>query len=265
MMPDIEPKRMPSGKDVLPPSRRIVLADVDGTLVQGLTIYSFAEFLNHNGAFDQTSFLKIEEDRAVYNGSDKGHSAYKKFAEDLVDHYAQGLKGQSVSSVAEMAEQFFALAIKEEIPNYRVYPFAKLLMDLMSNVGPVIAISGSPIESLAPLGRYLDFADLKTTLIGQDKGVYTGVTDLNLALDTNKKIVVGQYINDQIDVAQSFAFGDTPHDKSLLEAVGNAFVIGGNKELEKMAKENGWGIIDPRDPNALDQVTQRARGRILGK
>lgn len=243
--------------DILPPGRRVALIDIDGTLTHGLTISSFAEYLNNNGSFNPSSWVHMQQDRASYRDSDHGHNAYERFAIDLVVHYAEGLKGHRVERIQTMADMFFASVERGEVGDYRVYPFSAKLAYLMNKIGTTIAISGSPQESLAPLKRTLNLGDLRATMVGQENGIYTGTVGVNLALDTEKEKAVGEYITEETDLARSFAFGDTIHDLPLLEAVDNPFVVGDNTHLLAVARRRGWAIINPDNPNAIDQVAER--------
>lgn len=242
--------------DILPPGRRIALMDIDGTLTQGLTISSFAQYLDNNGLFNPGSWKQMQGDFDRYAKSDHGHAAYERFAKDLVLHYAEGLKGHKVSEVRAMASQFFASVEREEVADYRIYPFSHQLVHHMNRTGTTIAISGSPVESLAPLKQALNLGDLKATTVGQENGVYLGTVNVNLALDTEKKKVVDEYVAGA-DITRSFAFGDTMHDLPLLEAVDNPFVVGDNLHLSAVARRRGWSIIDPGNPNAIDEVVER--------
>ncbi len=241
--------------DILPPGRRIVLLDIDGTLTKGLTISSFAEYLDNNGSFNPSSWNQMQEDFSRYRVSDHGHAAYKQFAIDLVIHYAEGLRSHKVSDIQVMADKFFTSVQRNEVPDYRVYPFSPQLVHMMNRIGTTIAVSGSPVESLGPLKGILNLGDLRATVIGQRDGIYTGTVNVNLALDSEKKKVVRKYITEETDLARSFAFGDTMHDLPLLEAVGNSFVVGDNSHLLAVARRRGWSIINP--DNAIGQVAER--------
>lgn len=242
--------------DILPPGRRIALMDIDGTLTNSLTISSFAEYLDNNGFFNPGAWEQMEEDFKRYGESDHGHVAYEQFAKDIVLHYAEGLKGHKVSDMGAMASQFFASVGMGQIVDYRVYPFSHLLAHHMNRIGTIIAISGSPVESLVPLKQALNLGDLRATTIGEENGVYLGTVGINLALDTEKQKVVDEYIT-SVDLTRSFAFGDTTHDLPLLEAVENPFVVGDNPHLSAVARRRGWPIIDPDSPNAIDEVVER--------
>ena len=74
---------------------RMGLFDIDGTLVEGFTIQSFAGFLFEVGHFDTGMWSLMLVDFEKYSGSSKNSQAYHEFAISLVNHYALGLRGIS--------------------------------------------------------------------------------------------------------------------------------------------------------------------------
>ncbi len=230
--------------------------DIDGTLTEGFTIVSFAEFLAGNGFFAGSSWAKMQNDLKTYGTSAKDDLAYRKFAIDLVDHYAEGLAGQGQDGVALQSEKFFKQAILGQIKGYKVLPFSKNLVDVIGLRAITIAISGSPLESLIPLKRYLGFQELRATTLEKRNGVFTGSVLVNLAIDAAKEQVLSEYLELNIDTQNSFAFGDSPHDLPLLGAVGNPFVLGNNLVLRQIAEERGYELLLQGD-RVVENVSKR--------
>lgn len=228
--------------------------DIDGTLTEGLTILSFAEFLQGKGCFLGSSWREIQRDFEVYGQSDKGLDAYRKFAINLVDHYADGLAGQRISFIDRQSEAFFEKALRGEVRGYKILHFSRDLVRAVGSHSKTIAISGSPTESLLPLKGYLGFDELRATTLETRDGIYTGRVSLNLAIDSSKEKVLGEYLREGIDFNHSFAFGDSPHDLPLLEAVGNPFVLGSNSTLHNIASKRGYGLFGE---NVVNEVNKR--------
>ncbi|HKC04693.1 MAG TPA: haloacid dehalogenase-like hydrolase [Patescibacteria group bacterium] len=230
--------------------------DIDGTLTEGFTIISFAEFLTDKGFFDRTSWEEIQDDLKSYGKSTKDDTAYRKFALDLVNHYAKGMAGQRVDEINLQSEKFFDEAILGQIKGYSILPFSKDLVQTVGLQANTVAISGSPLESLAPLTKYLGFQELRATTIEVNAGVYTGIVLVNLAIDSAKQQVLSEYLNLDIDTENSFAFGDSPHDLPLLQAVGNPFAMGNNSALLNVARERGYEI-SPHGERIVEYVSRK--------
>lgn len=244
-----------SNEDI-PQQPPITFFDIDGTLVGGLTITSFAQYLTDGGNFNPDSWNRMQQVSAVYANSQKRHKDYEKFAIGLVNRYANGLKGKATEDIAEKAKHFFEEAMQGRIPNYEILEFAKPLVDMMKKHGATVAVSGSPVEGLQPLAKFLGFDELRATTSEIKNGSFTGNPARNLAIDTNKEAVVDEYI-DRFNPQTSFGFGDTTHDAPLLRRVRNPYVLGGNSASHEMAIQNGWEIIS--NPN---EVLSRVQNRL---
>jgi phosphoserine phosphatase len=227
--------------------KSLAFFDIDGTLTDGFTIFSFAEFLTGKGCFHPSSLDLMQHDRATYQGSKRSEQDYHEFAVKLVDHYAQGLKDQQADVILSLSPSFLESALQNQIADYRIHGFAPLLVQMINPIATTIAISGSPRESLISLTSYLGFQELNSTLIGMEGGRYTGQVDRNLAISGSKRQLVSAYLDHGVNLETSFAFGDSVQDVPILEVVGNPFVMGGNPELQNIGRRRGWFVTSTED------------------
>lgn len=230
-------------------SQKVPLAffDIDGTLAEGFAIFSFAEYLSARGLFRQGSWEEMQVDFEVYRAGDRGEKSYRKFAIGLVNHYAQGLKRQTVEEIENQSEMFFKEVQGGRLEKYKLFEYTEELVELMRGIGKTVAVSGSPVEPLLPLKRFLSFDELRATTLRIANGYFTGQVANNLAIGVAKNKVVGEYLKDGIDIERSFAFGDSLHDVPILEAVGNPFVLGSNEGLQELGRSRGWFVISDGD------------------
>jgi phosphoserine phosphatase len=126
------------------PNKSLAFFDIDGTLTDGFTIFSFAEFLFNKGCFNPSSLDLMQQDKAIYQGSERGERDYHEFAVKLVDHYAHGLKGQEAEYIQSLSPSFFEIALRNQIADYRIHDFAPRLVEIINPIATTIAISGSP-------------------------------------------------------------------------------------------------------------------------
>jgi HAD superfamily hydrolase (TIGR01490 family) len=239
------------------PTGSVAFFDIDGTLTVGFTIFSFAEYLRERNLFLPSCLNLMHQDRATYQSSERGESDYHVFAVKLVDHYAEGLKGQKAESVKSFSANFLDAAIQNRVDGYRLQGFARDLVDMMNSITRTVAISGSPWESLSGLTSYLDFQEVHATLLEVKQGAFTGRVDRNMAIRESKAQLVSSYLASEINLKTSFAFGDSVQDVPLLETVGNAFVLGENQQLRNIAWQRGWRVIE-----AQEDVLSIIRARI---
>ncbi|WP_324606455.1 HAD family hydrolase [Xenorhabdus nematophila] len=108
-----------------------------------------------------------------------------------------------------------------------------------------IFVSGSMLPLLKPLGKYLDVDFILCTKLLLDKeDRLTGEIGEPQTIGNGKKesIIKFSYKNN-INLKNSFAYGDDISDIQMLESTGNPICIGNNKELIKHAEINNWKTI----------------------
>jgi phosphoserine phosphatase len=159
---------------------------------------------------------------------------YSQLAVEWVNTYAEGLAGQRVDDIATAAESFW-----DEHWDL-VYSSAQELVHSLLAYCDVVAVSGSPIEGLAPLFHRLGIRDFEVTTIERGKdGIFTGKVIVNRAVGPAKEEVVLRYRRIRRDESlwrRSFGFGDTDHDFPLMEHVGSPYLIRDCSTEEKAEK-----------------------------
>ncbi len=107
---------------------------------------------------------------------------------------------------------------------------------------PVVLVTGSIDFIIEPLARHLGTqVDLiARTLVEQD-GRLTGMLDGPPIGERQKADAIQQYVRGQgIDLATSYAYGDSIADLPMLELVGHPNVINADRELTKHAEAHRW-------------------------
>jgi HAD superfamily hydrolase (TIGR01490 family) len=216
--------------------RKAAFFDVDGTLIKGLIICAFPDYLAGRGFFDKKKNERIQELTHLYG---EGKISYRYASVRIPKLYAAGIKGQKQSEIMELASAF----LREYSKN--VFPYSKGLVSLFKRNGFLtIAVSGSPIEAVTPLN--MDFREIQGTEMEVRNGVYTGKVKRNLILAEEKRKVITSLIKKyNIDMKSSFAFGDTEQDLPMLGKVGHPVPLNPAPLLRKHALKKGWCI--PKD------------------
>lgn len=224
-----------------------VFFDIDNTIIDGFSIFHFADFLITQGLFHQNIKIIIEEELEKFRN---GQIDYRDFAIKVVDSYSFGLQGFSEERVIDAGNKF--VDTYEE----KLFPYSRELINLMNQIGQIIAISGAPKEAFKPLGYRLGIKRVYLLEAQVSKGVYTGKTKVNMALDEEKSKVIRRLVKRSFNPLFSFAFGDSIHDLPLLKAVSNPCVVGNRDfELLEIAQRNNWMIANT--DNIIEAVSQR--------
>ncbi|MDO8638075.1 MAG: haloacid dehalogenase-like hydrolase [Candidatus Daviesbacteria bacterium] len=115
--------------------RRLALADIDGTLYEGIMLLSFASFQEKEGSLSQFTLNQIIFDIQKYK---EGKCDYETFAENVLISWAQGLKNFSYSKTLDQARRFL-----KDIGN-TFYPETSELITLLNKTHDVFFVTGEP-------------------------------------------------------------------------------------------------------------------------
>ena len=206
--------------------------DIDGTLLRGFLICSFSEYLSKKGFFYSQENENIQQALHLYSA---GRLSASDAAREIPNRYALGIKGKKKEKISELAKKF-VLGYKENI-----FSYAEELVNLMNRNGfTTIAISGSPIEVVEKLD-FLGFKHIYGTEYSTRDGVYDGKIKNNLVVRETKTNLFSKIVLEKnIDLKESYAFGDTEWDLPMLSAVSYPVAVNPNKELMRVAEEKKW-------------------------
>lgn len=107
----------------------------------------------------------------------------------------------------------------------------------------VVLLSGSFLEALVPIARYLQVraGDCLCIALGCLGGVYTGGIVGVQTIGEGKKAAVEKFVADnQLSLKNSFAYGDHVSDKFFMEMAANPVVVGDDSGLMALAKQKKW-------------------------
>ena len=232
----------------------LALFDLDYTLYKGEVGYhhvilDFPYILHENGLFPKEVLDKMKKEYAVY----KQTKNRKIFADNTIQFYYEGVKGQSVKDIEDIAKQWLLKSTD------LWYPYSFELVELMRNSAvPTTIISGSPIEPVALIKQELGVDNVYATRGKIDEhGNFTGECEVEFANAEVKKRLIQTF---DFDPDSSFAFGDSESDFPLLDAVNpkNSFLFCDDLEnpISKNAAANGWQV-HKREMGVVEAVRNR--------
>lgn len=108
----------------------------------------------------------------------------------------------------------------------------------------LVLVSGSVRYLLRPVVDDLGFDRLLCSDLEVKNGLLTGNTVGPICVDVQKRLQVKQLAEaENLDLAESYAYGNHQSDIPLLELVGRAFVVEPTRPLRKIAAERGWPVL----------------------
>jgi HAD superfamily hydrolase (TIGR01490 family) len=107
----------------------------------------------------------------------------------------------------------------------------------------IILVTGAPDFLVAPLATYLDVPTVFAAQPVQRDSVYTGELAPPLPYGQGKQALILAHVQEKgIDLATSFAYGDSPGDFETLKLVGHPVVINPIRGMNRLARRQGWAI-----------------------
>jgi HAD superfamily phosphoserine phosphatase-like hydrolase len=201
--------------------RRVAFFDVDGTIVDGVCITEFASFV---GAKEPVETL-------ITSGIPRP---------ELNQKLAALFRGYSRPELEEAAICFTNHYTMRRL---RI-PAIDLMNSLRHEEYELAFVSGSPAIVLEPLAFKLNVSHVFGLQLRFEGEICTGEIVSPRPLAEGKAIIVNQFCAEQnIRLSDCAACGDHISDHHLLEIVGRAFVVSGDRQLSDLAIKNAWRLI----------------------
>jgi len=209
--------------------------DVDGTLIKGNAIQHYLYFAQQNRLPSSRwrvavpiicklpCYLLIDKlNRGLFN-----HVFYREY------------RNMSVRHVDQNKQKYFSEKLVHSI-----FPEAQARINFHKQKGhKIIFVSGALDFIVEPLANFLGADMVLATHLKIEGGCYTG-TITNSNLIGQKKAAAIEDIARilEINLCNSFAYGDSVSDIPMLNTVFNPVAINPDYFLLRMAKKSGWSI-----------------------
>lgn len=198
---------------------RAAFFDVDGTIISTKSMVSFARYLELNKASEiNVTALSLFLKRLYAKlSTDEARS-------DLNRHYFSLFKGVSQLDVELAAEKWYAEM--ESAGDFYIESTIAEIKRLQSEGYSIVLVTGSFAPLLRPLIKRFNVDGALHTTPECVGGIYTGEVIGSPCIGETKRTRVLQYaLENDIDLASSWAFGDDDSDLPMLKLVGNGVRI----------------------------------------
>lgn len=213
--------------------------DVDNTLIRGASAYHLGVGLYRRGFFRPLDLARF----AVHQARYLWFGENRQQMDEVRAMALQVVNGHSVTEMRMIAEDVY-----DEVLHLRIYPGARRLLDQHLAAGHAVwLVTAGPVEIGELIARRLGATGALGTLVEQVDGRYTGrlVGDL-LHGEAKADAVERLAKREGIDLASSYAFGDSAHDVPILSLVGHPVAINPDRRLRRHADREGWPVHDFR-------------------
>lgn len=213
--------------------RTAAFFDIDGTLYrESLMIEHFKKLLKYEVLDQAIWHTNVKQN---YENWQKRRGNYDDYMLELADIYVKSMKGLEKSKMEFITNQVV------DLKGDKVYMYTRNRIEWHKSQGQaVIFISGSPDYLVRKMAQRYEITDcMGTRYLLDENDRYTGEIEQMWDSDSKSNAVAHFVKKYDIDLASSFAYGDTMGDLSMLELVGNPVAINPTRELLTHLNENG--------------------------
>jgi HAD superfamily hydrolase (TIGR01490 family) len=151
----------------------------------------------------------------------------------------------------EGQEMFRWVADQALLPSLRP-DVAEVLRQHQAQGHQVVLVSGAFEEPLACVGERLGVQHVVGTRLELNRGRYTGRAAKPSCFGDDKVALLTELLARsglEVDLSQSFSYGDSIFDVPVLELVGNPVAVYADNELWNYASQRGWRILGEAKEN----------------
>lgn len=219
--------------------------DVDNTIIRGASAFHLGRGLYRRGFFTLWDLITFGVHQARYLLFGENHKQIAEVRERALSIVA----GHSVAEIAAIGEEVY-----DEILASRIFPGTRTLLDDHLAAGhEVWLVTASPLEIGELIARRLQATGALGTVAEHKDGFYTGRLVGDLLHGQAKATAVRRLAEERgIDLARSYAYGDSANDIPILSEVGHPCPINPDRRLRRHAQRVGWPVREFRS----------ARGRV---
>ena len=107
----------------------------------------------------------------------------------------------------------------------------------------LILVTGAPDFLIVPLAAFLNVPTVFAAKPEQQNSLYTGAVIPPLPYGSGKRELILAHAQEMgLDLARSYAYGDSPGDHDLLDLVGHPLVVNPIRGMGRIARRRGWPV-----------------------
>ena len=216
--------------------RNLAIFDLDNTILNGDSDYSWINFLINENYVDKHEYEK--RNQYFYDQYYEGNLDYDEWAEFALST----MKGKTPFDLEELLSKFLSTVIEPMINIYAL----RLLHNHHHDNDIMLLASATNSVLVEPIARRLGFENIVATEVEIIDGVYTGKVYGRPALGQGKLIKVEEWAaqNNIKDFKDAIFYSDSINDLPLLSEVGVPIAVNPDDQLRNLSIKNNWEVID---------------------
>lgn len=220
--------------------RAAAFFDVDGTVLQGASLFHLARGLRARGFFGFRDMVHFARRQAAFRlVGVEDPEAMREARETALEF----IRGRGVDELTTIGEEIFDDVLADKVwPGTQAY--ARMHLDSGERVWLVTA---TPVEVASVIASRLGLTGALGTVAESENGIYTGRLVGEVLHGLAKAEAVRALADREgLDLSRCSAYSDSFNDMPLLDLVGHPCAINPDPRLRVHAKLHGWQVQDYR-------------------
>ena len=209
--------------------------DVDGTLVDSTVVHPFAWYASHQ-ALPHKSALRLARCLLLlpfyWTLDQVNRRAFNKV-------FFREYQGMSRNRLMALAETMYTDYIGP-----RIYPGGRdMLAQVRADGLTPVLVTGALYFTVAPLARDFGIEHVIANRLEFQESMATGKLEGPIVAGETKRELIEEFAAaHDIDLAQSYAYGDSFSDLPMLQAVGHPTAVHPDARLVRIARQQQWPV-----------------------
>ena len=216
-------------------NRGAAFFDLDKTLMEGSSAIHFGRAAYRAGMLSRSQLIRD----AWANIKFRLEGSTDESTEALKERILASLAGQRRTDLARLAPDVLSSLLP------LVYPeMLRIAWDHQDAGRPAYIVTAASQELAQLLAQVLIFDGGIGMRSEVRDGVYTGELAGPYTYRDGKAQAIRELAEQEgIDLAESYAYSDSESDLPMLRAVGHPVAVNPDRELERIAREEGWQVV----------------------
>jgi HAD superfamily hydrolase (TIGR01490 family) len=217
-------------------ARAAAFFDLDKTIIAKSSVLAFGKSLYREGLLSRRAIVRSAYAQVIFMLVGADEEKMEKLRGAMLDM----IRGWNQHEVAAIVRE----ALDEVVTPIIFSEALDLIEEHQKADRLVVIVSSAPEEVVRPLGEFLGVDDVIATRADVDAhGNYTGELAFYGYGPFKAEAITDYAAFNGLDLSKSYAYSDSITDAPMLRAVGNPAAVNPDRELARLARDEGWPIL----------------------
>ena len=221
--------------NAMEPRATAAFFDLDKTIIAKSSSLAFSKPFLAGGLITRGAMLRSAYAQFLFFVGRADHDQMEKMRQFM----SQLVAGWDVATVREIVADTL-----HNIVDPLVFDEAVTLIEEHKLAGrDIVIVSTSGTDVVGPIGEMLGADRVVASRLEIVDGHYTGAIDYYAYAEEKARAIEALAAECGYDLDACYAYSDSITDRHMLEAVGHPFAVNPDKELRRVAADEGWPVL----------------------